>query len=88
MSTAARDTIWSVDPNLPVFDIRRMTDIVARSLATRQFALVMLLSFAGLALVLAVLGVYGILSHAVAQRAPTGTMGSARVAYAPRPSRS
>lgn len=49
--------------------IARMSDIVARSLGTRQFALVMLLAFAALALGLAVPGLYSVLFHAVAQRA-------------------
>ena len=68
LAAAVRDTIWSVDRDIPVFDIRRMSDIVARSLGTRQFAVVMLSSFAVLALGLAILGLYGVLSHAVAQR--------------------
>jgi putative ABC transport system permease protein len=70
LATAVRDAIWSVDRDVPVYDIAPMSDIVARSLATRQFAVTILFAFAILALGLAVLGLYGVLSHSVAQRAP------------------
>jgi len=68
LAPSIRDAIWSVDPDVPVFGIQAMGDIVARSVGTRRFAVVMSSAFAGAALLLAVLGLHGVLSYAVAAR--------------------
>jgi putative ABC transport system permease protein len=68
LAPAVRDAIWSVDRDVPVFDLRTMDQIVSGSLTTRRFAAALLSAFALLALALAVVGLYGVLSCAIAQR--------------------
>ena len=68
LAADVRRGIWSVDAGVPVFDIRPMTDLIARSLGERRFVVSLLTAFALVALVLAVVGLYSVLSYAVAQR--------------------
>jgi predicted permease len=60
--------IWSVNPELPVANIRTLRQIYDRSMARTSFALVMLAIAAGMALLLSVVGLYGVVSYSVSQR--------------------
>ena len=60
-----RTAVQSVDPRQPIFAVRTMDQIVARSLAERRFSLLLMAAFAALTVVLATLGLYGMLAQRV-----------------------
>jgi putative ABC transport system permease protein len=67
VAAAIARTIQSVDPTIPIYDVRTMPDRMYDSMARQRFSTLMLGAFAGFALLLAVIGVYGVLAHLVAQ---------------------
>jgi putative ABC transport system permease protein len=68
MATAVRNAVAAIDPEQPVSDISTMEERLATSVAPRRFNLLLLASFALLALLLASVGIYGVVSYAAVQR--------------------
>jgi predicted permease len=63
-----RQAVWSVDPNLPLADIHTLEYYYRRSVARTSFTLVMLAVAGGMALLLGVVGLYGVIAYSVSQR--------------------
>ena len=65
---AVQNAVWSVDKNVALAEVRTMEDLIAKSVANRKFTMLLLTAFAGIAVILAAIGLFGVMSYSVLQR--------------------
>jgi putative ABC transport system permease protein len=68
LAESVKKTVWSVDPEQPVWKVRTVEYLIEQNVAGRRFVLTLMAYFAGLAVLLTALGLYGVISYTVAQR--------------------
>jgi putative ABC transport system permease protein len=68
LAAAIRERLLVIDPEAPIFNVATMEQLLAKSLQTRRLGVILLTGFAGVALLLAAIGLYGVVSFAVGLR--------------------